>query len=57
MDNLHLLMLSENEDTEALSSEDIEERELQGKKKNFREEYFEFYDDVKQPCKHIKEDW
>ena len=40
MDDLHLLMLSENEDSESLSSYDIEERENKDKK-NFKEEYFE----------------
>ena len=57
MDNLHLLLLSDNEDTESLTNEDLEERAQQNGKKDFREEYFGSYDDVKQPCKHIKEDW
>ena len=51
MDKLKLLMLSEKQDCEAFEEQDFE------KEQTFKEKYFDYHDDVKQPCKHIKEDW
>ena len=56
MDKLKLLKLQEEQDCEEMDERELEEKTQQDKN-NFREKYFEFYDDVKQPCKNIKEDW
>ena len=54
MDKVKLLMLQEEQDCEEIDERELEESE---QKDDFRQKYFEFYDDVKQPCKHEKEDW
>jgi len=48
---LDLLMLSEKQDVEAFLYEDFE------RKIDFKTKYQDFYDDVKQKSKYIKEDW
>lgn len=53
MTNLELMRLSENADEDAFEQEDF----LSLRKKSAKEVYDEFYDDVKQPSRYIKEDW
>lgn len=52
MNKLQLLKLAEQQDCEAFNEQDLEEE-----KKDFKEQYQDFYNDVKQKGKHIKEDW
>lgn len=52
MTNLELMRLAENADEDAFEQEDFPMR-----KKCAKEVYDEFYDDVKQPSRYIKEDW
>ncbi len=52
MNNLELMRLSENCDEDAYEQEDFEQR-----KPSRKEKYDEYYDDVKQPSRYIKEDW
>lgn len=52
MTNLELMRLSENADEDAFEQEDFDRRV-----KTAKERYDEFYDDVKQPSRFIKEDW
>ena len=56
MDNLELLRLSENQDVEAYEQQDFEE---QGSNvlERYKQQYSDFYNDVKQSSKYIKEDW
>ena len=49
MDKLKLMKLAENQDSEAFYEQDFEESE--------QIKYSDFYDDIKQPSKYIKEDW
>jgi hypothetical protein len=49
--NLDLLMLADEQDVEALTHQDFEE------KQDFKKSYKDFYDDVKQKNNFIKEDW
>ena len=55
MNKLDLLKLAEQQDVEAFESYEFEEKSTQ--KEKVKKEYFEFYNDVKQPSKYIKEDW
>ncbi len=50
MDKLKILKIAENQDCEALYSEDFDEPTI-------NENYENFYNDLKQPSKYIKEDW
>lgn len=50
MDKLKLLKMAENEDCEAYDYADL--RPLEQK-----QSYEDFYNDIKQPKKYIKEDW
>ncbi|MCH5158713.1 MAG: hypothetical protein J1F33_05915 [Clostridiales bacterium] len=52
MNNLELMRLSDNDDDDAFEQEDFDQRV-----KSDKERYDEFYDDVKQPSRFIKEDW
>ncbi len=52
MNQLDLMRLSENCDEDAFEQEDFVQRQPSKKDK-----YDEFYDDVKQPSRYIKEDW
>lgn len=52
MNKLELLKLAEEQDVEAFTNEDFEEP-----KKDFSQQYKDFYDDVKQPNNFVKEDW
>ena len=52
MTNLELMRLAENTDEDAFEQEDF-----QHTKKSQKEIYDDFYDDVKQPSRYIKEDW
>ncbi len=52
MNKLKLLRLAEEQDCEAINEQDLEEEN-----RDFKKEYQEFYNDVKQKSKHIKEDW
>lgn len=56
MNKLDLLKLAENQDEEAFDEREVEEN-INSKNKNFKSDYENFYDDVKQPNKYIKEDW
>lgn len=51
INNLTLLMLAQKQDCEAFHKEDFEI------KKDFKSEYADFYNDVKQKNKFVKEDW
>ena len=55
MDKLKQMHESENFDDDALSEDEI--LELEQNKTSSKQKYFDFYDDVKQPSKYIKEDW
>lgn len=55
MNKLKLLKLAEKQDSEAYMQEDIQEEEE--KKKDYKDKYQEFYNDIKQKSKYIKEDW
>lgn len=55
MDKLELLRLAEMQDVESFNEEDFEVGEKDINK--FRNEYNDFYNDVKQANKYIKEDW
>lgn len=52
MTNLELMRLAEDADEDAFEQEDFPLR-----KKSAKDAYDEFYDDVKQPSRYIKEDW
>lgn len=52
MNKLELLKLAELQDDDAYDEQDLSENS-----NNFKTDYEEFYDDVKQPNKYIKEDW
>ena len=53
MDQYTLMRMSENQDDDAYDEADIEDLEDQ-EPEDFREDYREFYDDIKV---HIREDW
>ncbi len=53
MTDYELMRLSETVDEDAYEREDFEDT----KKRSAKEVYDEFYDDVKQPSRYIKEDW
>ncbi len=46
-----MLKIAENQDCEAIWPEEFEQEQ------SLKEKYTDFYDDVKQPFKYIKEDW
>ena len=52
MTNLELMRLSDNDGEDAYEQEDFEQN-----KKSQKQIYDDFYDDVKQPSRYIKEDW
>ena len=52
MTEYELLRISEQSDEDAFEQEDFEQR-----KKSAKQVYDEYYDDVKQPSRYIKEDW
>lgn len=52
MTNLELMRLSENADEDAFEQEDFPQP-----RKSPKQTYDDFYDDVKQPSRYIKEDW
>lgn len=56
MDKLDLLRLAENQDVEAFDEQDFEE-EYSSSTQKYKQEYSDFYNDVKQSSKYIKEDW
>lgn len=51
MDKLKLLKMAENQDCEAFFPEDLQAET------SLKQRYSDFYDDIKQPSKYIKEDW
>lgn len=55
MNKLDLLKLAEQQDVEAFEGYEFEETITQ--KEKLKKDYLEFYNDVKQPSKYIKEDW
>lgn len=55
MNKLDLLKLAEKQDVEAYEEQDFEEEKKPIEK--VKEEYSNFYNDVKQSSKYIKEDW
>lgn len=58
MNNLDLLRLAEDQDVEAYSIEDFEEESSkQTATQKYKREYEDFYDDIKQSSRYIKEDW
>ncbi len=52
MNNLDLMRISDNADDDAFEHDDFDPP-----KKSAKQNYDEFYDDVKQPSRYIKEDW
>ena len=56
MNKLELLKIAEEQDVEAYEEQDFQEN-TNDKNKQFKDNYYDFYDDVKQPSKYIKEDW
>ena len=52
MNKWELLKQADKQDSECVKPEDLPEKE-----KDFKTAYQDFYDDIKQPTKHIKEDW
>ena len=50
------LLLAENQDVEAFEAHEFEEQSKDNLEK-YKKEYTEFYNDVKQSSKYIKEDW
>jgi len=56
MDNLELLRVAEDQDVEAFEAGDFEE-EKKDSVQDFKEKYSDYYDDVKQSSRYIKEDW
>ena len=50
---LDLLKLAQEQDVEAYEPYEL----LDNDESNFKQKYNDFYDDVKQPSKYIKEDW
>ena len=52
MTDYELMRLSELSDEDAYEQEDFDVR-----KNSSKQAYDEFYDDVKQPSRYIKEDW
>ncbi len=52
MTNLELMRLSDNDDDDAFEQEDFDQN-----KKSRKQIYDDFYDDIKQPSRYIKEDW
>ncbi len=52
MNKWELLKQADKQDSECIKQEDLPEKE-----KDFKTAYQDFYDDIKQPNKHIKEDW
>lgn len=56
MNKLDLLKLAELQDCESFDESEFEEINS-NKTKQFKESYEDFYDDVKQANKYIKEDW
>ncbi len=55
MSLLDLMKLSDALDDDGV----IPEEELDEREENLtdKEKYMDYYDDVKQPCRYIKEDW
>ncbi len=56
MNKLDLLKIAEMQDVEAYDESDFEDMN-KSNNKDFKTEYQDFYDDVKQSSKYIKEDW
>lgn len=52
MTNLELMRISETADEDAFEQDDFPRP-----KKTVKQAYDDFYDDVKQPSRYIKEDW
>ena len=53
MSDYDMMRISDNYDDDGIDEEQAANKE----EKSEREKYFDFYDDVKQPCKYKKEDW
>lgn len=51
LNNLELLKLADKQDSEAFERMDFEI------KKDFKREYEDFYNDIKQKSKFVREDW
>ncbi len=52
MTNLELMRISDNDGEDAFEQDDFIQHV-----KSSKEKYDDFYDDVKQPSRYIKEDW
>ena len=52
---LEMMKLSAQMDDDGVIPE--EEMDARAERSSDREKYMDYYDDVKQPCKYIKEDW
>ena len=57
MNKLELLKLAEEQDVEAYDMEDFVHEQTLTNTQKYKQDYQDFYDDVKQSSKYIKEDW
>ena len=57
MNKLDLLKLAEQQDVEAYSMDEFEYEQNITDTQKYKQDYQDFYDDVKQSSKYIKEDW
>ena len=57
MNKLELLKLAEQQDVEAYSMDEFEHEQNITDTQKYKQDYQDFYDDVKQSSKYIKEDW
>lgn len=57
MDKLEQLKISENYDEDSIRDDELYEQYKQNAFLSSKDKYFDYYDDVKQPSKYIKEDW
>ena len=57
MNKLDLLKIAQNQDSESFEAQDFEEEQKTTDTQKYKQEYCDFYDDVKQKSKYIKEDW
>ncbi len=57
MNKLDLLKIAENQDTESFEAQDFEQGQKTTETQKYKQKYCDFYDDIKQNSKYIKEDW
>lgn len=57
MNKLELLKLAEQQDVEAYSMDEFEHEQKLTDTQKYKQDYQDYYDDIKQTSKYIKEDW